>query len=199
MKKFRQNLTDKNSTDKKGVNNHLSLNHFNSFSFHIKSLDNKNASETLPGRRGTKRNRIICSSTSECACSIIVCVAVRSRTRGLEHLRINRWFTRGGCAVRATTTIFGTPERLTRTLASITIPNPELRWALPVQVSRTPGRSTKTGPATAFNDHGNIVAINKADVIKILPSCSKSELSQSYRRCSSESVAFHLTRPTVTC
>lgn len=62
-----------------------------------------------------------------------------------------------------------------------------------VQIRGATRRSTLTGPAGSFNDHGEIISINETNIVKVLPASTESELSESSRRGSSSAIALDLT------
>jgi hypothetical protein len=151
----------------------------------------------LPWRGRAKRHRIISSSTRERTRSIIVRVAIRLGTRGLEHLGVHRRPARGGRAVRAAATVLRAPESLAGALARVSVADLQLRGALLVQVRDAPGRGAETRPARAFHDHGKVVPVHQAHVVEVLTARPECELREGRRWGGSEPVALDLTGPAV--
>lgn len=146
----------------------------------------------LPWRGWTKGNCIISGGTCKSTGSIIVSVAIRSGTSSLEHLRVNRGPASSRWPIRAAAAVLRATKSLTRALTRAPIGGSKLSRALPVQIGGTPGWSTHTRPAISLHDHRQVVTVDEAHVVEVLPQRPQRELGECYRRCSSGAVAFEV-------
>lgn len=125
-------------------------------------------------RRRAERYDIVGRRTCEGASPIIIRVAVRVRTRVLKHQRVLRRLAYVGCAVRAATAVLLLLERLARALARDSFPagarHSQLRRTTVVQISDASGvRTVGAGAALGNHQHRQVVTVDEADVIEVLP------------------------------
>lgn len=160
----------------------------------------------LPGvRRGAERYDIVGPGACERAGLIIIRVAVRLRARALEHLRVLRRLACGRCAVRALAAVLLVAERLARALARHALPagtrHAQLRRARPVQIRHTLHlRAVGAGAALRHHQHRQVVAVDEAEVVKVLPGVAvESELSQRGGGRGAASSTFQLPGAAIAC
>ena len=163
----------------------------------MKKKKKKRSFRVLPWRRGAKRHRIISAGTCEGTGGIIVGIAVGSGASGLEHLRVHRRPAGGGRTVRAAATVLRAPKRFARAPARAAVSDLQLRRTALVEIHRAARRRAHSRPTTPFHYHRQVVAIDEAHVVEVLPAGAESELRQCRRRGSTGAVAFDGPRPTV--
>ena len=163
----------------------------------------------LPGERGwTKDDNVICRGTSEGARLVIIRVAIGAWASMFEELRVHWWLTCVGRRISLTAAIHRISESLTRaftrdTRAAAAVRrrshHPQLLRARAVQVDETPGGAAVTTVATpCHHQHGEIVPINQAHVVKVQTLVAvQRELRQSRRRFGVASIALHLPGATI--
>lgn len=159
----------------------------------------------LPSRRErrTEGDIIVCGSACERAGAIVVRIAVSSRARNFEVLRVTARFASVGRRVRSTAAVLWFTKRVASTVARNILPiatHPELSRAGLVQVNGAP--SIGAVPAILVprcHQHREVVAVYEADIIEIeTVGRIEGELCEGSRRNGSCTRALYGSRAAVT-
>lgn len=154
----------------------------------------------IPGGSRAKGDHIICPFACKRTRRIIVCVAIRFRTRRLEHLRVLGRPARRRRRERAAAAVLRPPERVAGAPARLTFPHPQLRRAPPVQVGHAAGGGTLAGAAAGGRHcHREVVTVHEADVVEVpAVAGADGELGEGGRRGGACAVALELAGAAVT-
>lgn len=158
-----------------------------------------------PGGRGrAKSDGVIGGGASEGAGFVVVRVAISTRARVLEYLRVRRGLARVGRAVCTAAAILRRVEGLARALArdallSVRAHHLQLRRTRAVEVPDAAcGDALLAGASLGYDQHRHVVAVHKAYVEEIKASGTvEGEFRQCSRRSGATAGTFELAGATV--